>query len=71
MDSPPPMPGWPRPSRNRYPDALERIVRGHTQVAGNPATILVSLKNGYIHSDWFIKQGSASDKMRRHTWSPR
>ncbi len=47
---------------NHYPDALERIVRGHTQVAGNPATILVSLKNGYIHSDWFIKQGSLLTK---------
>lgn len=42
---------------HRYPVALERIVRGHTHVALNPATIIVSLKNGYIHSGWFIRQG--------------
>ncbi len=47
---------------HHYPDALERIVRGHTQVAGNPATILVSLKNGYVHSSWFTKRGAALTK---------
>lgn len=45
-----------------YPVALERIVRGHTRVALNPATIIVSLKNGYVHSGWFIKRGAALTK---------
>src|SRR5262249_24397420 len=43
---------------NHYPVALERIVRGHTHVTLNPATILVSLKNGYIHCGFLIKQGA-------------
>jgi len=30
---------------HRYPLALERIVRGHTRVTLNPATILISLDN--------------------------
>jgi Type I phosphodiesterase / nucleotide pyrophosphatase len=42
---------------HRYPLALERIVRGHTQSVQNPATILVSLKNGYVHNDWIIQRG--------------
>jgi hypothetical protein len=42
---------------NHYPVALERIVRGHTRVALNPASVIVSLKNGYIHSGWFIREG--------------
>ncbi len=42
----------------RYPDALERIVQGHTRVTQNPATIIVGLKNGYIHSGWLIKRGA-------------
>lgn len=42
---------------HRYPLALERIVRGHTGVTQNPATILLSLENGYIHSKWLIKWG--------------
>jgi hypothetical protein len=47
---------------NRYPVALERIVRGHTQVTRNPAPIIISLKNGYIHSDWLIKRGAVLTK---------
>jgi hypothetical protein len=43
---------------NRYPLALERIVRAHTQVALNPATILISLDNAYVHSGWLVKKGS-------------
>jgi Type I phosphodiesterase / nucleotide pyrophosphatase len=41
-----------------YPLALERIVRGHTRAALNPATILISLDNAYVHSGWFVKHGS-------------
>lgn len=47
---------------HRYPVALERIVRGHTRVALYPATIIVSLKNGYIHSGWIIRRGIALTK---------
>ena len=47
---------------HRYPVALERIVRGHTRVTINPASILVSLKNGYVHSGWLIKRGAALTK---------
>jgi len=43
---------------NRYPLALERIVRGLTQVTLNPATILISLDNQYVHSGWLVKKGS-------------
>jgi hypothetical protein len=43
---------------HRYPLALERIVRGHTRVTLNPATILISLDNHYVHSGWLIKKGS-------------
>jgi len=43
---------------NRYPVALERIVRGHTRVTMNPATILISLDNRYVHASWLIKKGS-------------
>ena len=43
---------------NRYPLALERIVRGHTRVTLNPATILISLNNHYVHSGWLVKRGS-------------
>ncbi len=43
---------------HRYPLALERIVRGHTQVTLNPATILISLDNRYVHSGWWVKKGS-------------
>ena len=43
---------------NRYPLALERIVRGLTRVTLNPATILISLDNHYVHSGWLIKKGS-------------
>jgi hypothetical protein len=41
---------------HRYPLALERIVRAHTKVALNPASILLSLENGYIHSKWLIRR---------------
>ncbi len=40
---------------NHYPIALERIVRGHTAGALNPATILISLDNAYVHSAWLVK----------------
>ncbi len=43
---------------HRYPLALERIVRGLTQVTLNPATILISLKNGYVHDGWLVNKGS-------------
>jgi hypothetical protein len=43
---------------NRYPLALERIVRGHTRVTLNPATILISLDNRYAHASWLIMKGS-------------
>ena len=43
---------------HRYPLALERIVRGLTRVTLNPATILISLDNHYVHSGWLIKKGS-------------
>jgi hypothetical protein len=43
---------------NRYPLALERIVRGHTRVTLNPATILISLDNHYAHASWLIMKGS-------------
>jgi hypothetical protein len=45
-----------------YPVALERIVRGHTRVTLNPSTVIVSLKNGYIHSGFIIKRGAALTK---------
>ena len=44
---------------HRYPLALERIVRGHTQAALNPASILISLKNDYVHCEWLIRRGVA------------
>lgn len=43
---------------HRYPMALERIVRGLTLVTLNPATILLSLDNRYIHDGWLVNQGS-------------
>ena len=43
---------------NRYPLALERIVRGLTRVTLNPATILISLKNDYVHCGWLIQKGA-------------
>jgi hypothetical protein len=44
---------------HRYPLAPERIVRGHTRVTLNPATILISLSNDYVHAGWLIRRGSA------------
>ena len=41
---------------HRYPLALQRIVRGHTRVALNPASILLSLDNGHVHSGWLMKK---------------
>jgi hypothetical protein len=43
---------------HRYPVALERIVRGHTRVALNPATILISLANNHVHAGWLVNTAS-------------
>jgi hypothetical protein len=43
---------------NHYPMALRRIVRGLTCVTLNPATILVSLDNRYVHAGWLVNSGS-------------
>lgn len=43
---------------NRYPLALERIVRGLTTVTLNPATILISLDNQYVNAGWLVKESS-------------
>ena len=43
---------------HHYPLALERIVRGLTRGALNPATILISLDNRYVNDDWLTHQGS-------------
>ena len=44
---------------HRYPLALERIARAHTRVTLNPATILLSLDNHYLHADSLIKKASS------------
>ena len=44
---------------HRYPLALERIARAHTRVTLNPATILISLDNHYLHADWLVKKASS------------
>lgn len=44
---------------HHYPLALERIARGHSRVTQNPATILISLNNEYVHCGWLIKRGVA------------
>jgi hypothetical protein len=43
---------------NHYPLALRRIVRGLTCVTLNPATILVSLDNRYVHAGWLVNGSS-------------
>ena len=43
---------------HHYPLVLERIARGHTRVTLNPATILISLNNRYVHAGWWVKKGS-------------
>ncbi len=43
---------------NRYPLALERIVTGLTRITLNPATILVSLNNGYVNAGWLVDKSS-------------
>jgi len=43
---------------HRYPLALERIARGLTRSALNPATILISLDNRYVNDSWPVQQGS-------------
>jgi len=43
---------------NYYPLALERIARGITRGALNPATILISLDNHYVNDVWFTEKGS-------------
>ena len=42
---------------HHYPLALERIVRGLTRGALNPATILISLDNRYVNDTWAVQQG--------------
>jgi hypothetical protein len=44
---------------HRYPLALERIARGHAKVTVNPASILISLSNGYVHCGWLLKRFSS------------
>jgi hypothetical protein len=44
---------------NRYPLALERIVQGLTRITLNPATILLSLSNGYVNVSWLLKKSSS------------
>jgi hypothetical protein len=44
---------------HRYPLALERIVRGHTKAVVNPASILISLSDGYVHCSRTLKQFSS------------
>jgi hypothetical protein len=41
---------------HRYPLALERIAQAHTRITLNPANILLSLRNGYVHSGWLVKK---------------
>jgi Type I phosphodiesterase / nucleotide pyrophosphatase len=48
---------------HRYPMAPERISRGLSHVALNPATILLSLENGYVHDAWLVDSGSRLVKM--------
>jgi hypothetical protein len=43
---------------NHYPLALERIARGLTRGALNPATIIVSLDNRYVNDRWLTDAGS-------------
>ncbi len=43
---------------HHYPLAPERIVRGHLQAAQNPASILISLSNDYVHAGWLVKMAS-------------
>ena len=43
---------------NHYPLALERIAHGLTRVTLNPATILLSLSNDYVHAGWLILRGA-------------
>ena len=41
-----------------YPLALERIARAYTRNTLNPATILISLKNDFVHAGWLVKRSS-------------
>lgn len=41
---------------HQYPDAPERIFRGHDDLVSNPAPIIVSLKPGYVHADPLTKR---------------
>ena len=43
---------------NHYPLAPERIAHGLSQVTLNPATILLSLSNNYVHANWLILRGA-------------
>ena len=52
---------------NHYPLALERIVRGLTRVTLNPATILISLGNDYVHCGWLIQKGADLSTLQQHS----
>jgi hypothetical protein len=43
---------------NHYPLAPERVAYGLARVTLNPATILISLKNDYVHANWLILRGA-------------
>ena len=43
---------------NHYPLAPERIAHGLARATLNPATILISLKNDYVHANWLILRGA-------------
>ena len=40
--------------QHRYPVALERIARGLSSATLNPATILLSLDNRYVHANFWV-----------------
>lgn len=44
--------------QHHYPLAMERIASGFSQNTLNPATILISLDNHYVHDSWLIDMGS-------------
>lgn len=43
---------------HHYPLAPERIARGLTRAALNPATVIISLDNRYVNANWLTQQGS-------------
>lgn len=44
--------------KHRYPLALERIARGLAHNTLNPATIIISLDNSFVHDSWLTQSGS-------------